>query len=108
MHKLPQCVRLLSEVTENVEQVQSRRVIWAAEELQNQELPIQVWRLRRLAGLPDQCTANVEDLLIKTANQLRLVVDNRLRIRTPVSLPGGDGRSCSSHPTLKRSGTSSD
>lgn len=107
MNKLPQSVAALSEVTESVEMFQRRRVIWAAEELQNQELPIQVWRLRRLAGLPDKCTAKVEGLLRKTANQLRLVVDHQPIMRNPASLPGGDGQSGSSHPALKRSGTSS-
>lgn len=70
LQKLPLCVALLAQVTESVEDFQCRRVIWAAEELLKQELPIQVWRLRRLAGLPELCTAKVEDLLIVTANQV--------------------------------------
>lgn len=65
LHKLPLCVAVLAELTESVEDFRCRRVIWAAEELQKQGLPIQVWRLRRLAGLPDQCTSNVENVMIE-------------------------------------------
>ncbi len=77
LHKLPLSVAVIVEVTETVEDFQVRRVVWAAEELQRQEIPIQVWRLRRLAGLPDQCTAKVEGLLLETASQVRLVVDSQ-------------------------------
>ena len=76
LNKLPLCVAALAQVTENVEDFQCRRVIWAAEELLEQGLPIQVWRLRRLAGLPDRCTSKVEDLLLETANQVWPVSDS--------------------------------
>jgi hypothetical protein len=69
LHKLPWCVAVLSEETESVEEFQCRRAMWAAAELQKQYLPIQVWRLRRLAGLPDQSTARVESLLIELASE---------------------------------------
>lgn len=71
LQKLPLCVTVLSEVTESVEEFQCRRVIWAAEELLNQGLPISVWRLRRLAALRDQCTAKVESLMIAVANDFQ-------------------------------------
>lgn len=70
--KLPLCVAVLSEVTESVEEFQCRRVIWAAEELLKQGLPISVWRLRRLAALRDQCAAKVESLLIAVVNDFPL------------------------------------
>jgi hypothetical protein len=70
MHKLPMCAAVLSEVNESVEEFQQRRVIWAAQELLKRDLQIQVWRLRRLTGLPDQCTAKVESLLIETASRV--------------------------------------
>jgi hypothetical protein len=85
LQKLPLCVALLAQVTESVEDFQGRRVIWAAEELLKQELPIQVWRLRRLAGLPDQCTAKVEDLLSETANQIRPALDDHSASALPVT-----------------------
>jgi hypothetical protein len=80
--KLPRCAVALSEVVESVEEFQCRRVIWAAEELLKQELPIQVWRLRRLAGLPDQCTVNVETLLMEVAGNNQLLL---LEARTKIS-----------------------
>ena len=76
LHKLPQCASVLAQLTEPVEDFQCRRVAWAAEELLMQVLPVQVWRLRRLAGLPDQCTAKVERLLIQTAEQIQPASDN--------------------------------
>ena len=69
LQKLPVCVAVLSEVTESVEDFQCRRVSWAAEKLLKQGLPIQVWRLRRLAGLPDECTAKVESLILEIADE---------------------------------------
>lgn len=72
LQKLPLCVAVLSEVTESVEEFQCRRVIWAAEELFKQGLPIQVWRIRRLAGLSEQCSSRVENLLIEIASGTQL------------------------------------
>lgn len=77
LQKLPLCVAVLARLTESVEDFQCRRVIWAAEELQKLKLPIQVWRLRRLAGLAPNCIANVEDLLTKTASEVRPTLDSR-------------------------------
>lgn len=85
VRKLPRCAAVLSEVVESVEEFQCRRVIWAAEELLKQELPIQVWRLRRLAGLPVQCTKKVERLLIETANQIRPALDDHSASALPVT-----------------------
>jgi hypothetical protein len=68
LRKLPLCRIALAELTESVENFQCRRIVWAAEELRRQEQPIQVWRLRRLAALRDQCAPKVEKLLVKTAN----------------------------------------
>ncbi len=82
MRKLTRCAAVLSEVVESVEEFQCRRVIWAAEELLKQEFPIQVWRLRRLAGLPDQCTVNVETLLMEVAGNSQLLL---LEARTEIS-----------------------
>ncbi|MBU2848648.1 transposase [Acidithiobacillus ferriphilus] len=60
LHKLPLCSAVLREVTESDEAFQCRRVEWAEAELRRQGLPVQVWRLRRLAGLPEYCTEAVE------------------------------------------------
>jgi hypothetical protein len=68
LRKLPLCRFALAEVTESIEDFQYRRIVWAAEVLRRQEQPIQVWRLRRLAALRDQCAPKVEKLLVKTAN----------------------------------------
>ena len=80
LHKLPLCVAVLKELTESVEDFQCRRVIWAVKELQNRGLPIQAWRLRRLAGLLDHCTTKVEGLLIETTSEAQpfLIEDSRL------------------------------
>jgi hypothetical protein len=85
LQKLPMCVAVLSEVTESVEDFQCRRVIWAAKELLKQELPVQVWRLRRLAGLPDRCTAKLEGILVETGKPDSPAVDSRSANTLPVT-----------------------
>lgn len=67
--KLPQCAVALYEMTEPLEVFQCRRVIWAAGELQKEDLPVQVWRLRRVAGLRDQCAPIVEGLLVEISSE---------------------------------------
>lgn len=69
LHKLPQCRARLSDVIESVEDFQCRRVIWAAEELRRQGLPIQAWRIRRMAALGNKCASKVEKLLFRRANE---------------------------------------
>jgi hypothetical protein len=63
LSKLPMTARALAEEAESVEQFRLRRVAWAAEELRRQNLPLKPWRLRRLAGLPDQASPLVEAAL---------------------------------------------
>ena len=70
LHKLPMCVLALAELTERLDDYQRRRIVWEAEELRRLEQPIQAWRLRRLAGLPDKCTPRVESSLWETACDL--------------------------------------
>lgn len=69
LHKLPLCATVLDEVTENEEAFQCRRVAWADAELRHQGLPVQVWRLRRLAGLPEHCAIVVETALFAAQNR---------------------------------------
>ena len=63
LHKLPLCATVLDEVTETEEAFQCRRVAWADAQLRHRGLPVQVWRLRRLAGLPEHCAIAVEAAL---------------------------------------------
>jgi hypothetical protein len=70
LHKLPLCVTALAELTESVDDFQCRRIVWAAGELQQQEQPLRLLRLRRMAGLPDQCAPAVESLLRKTESDV--------------------------------------
>ncbi|MGC9217115.1 TnsD family Tn7-like transposition protein [Acidithiobacillus sp.] len=63
LHKLPLCATILDEVTETEEAFQCRRVAWADAQLRHRGLPVQVWRLRRLAGLPEHCAIAVEAAL---------------------------------------------
>ena len=63
LSKLPMTARALAEEAESVEQFRLRRVAWAVEELRRQNLPLKPWRLRRLAGLPDQASPLVEAAL---------------------------------------------
>jgi hypothetical protein len=67
LKKLPLCVAALGTLTEHLEIYQCRRIAWAAQELRARELPLVVWRLRRLAGLPDICAPTVEATLMATA-----------------------------------------
>lgn len=66
LDKLPLCVSALAELAESTNHFQCRRIAWAAKELECQDLPISVTRLRRLAGLPSRCTPDVEECLRKT------------------------------------------
>ncbi len=61
--KLPMTARALAEEAEGVEQFRLRRITWAAKELRRQHLPLKPWRLRRLAGLPEQASPQVEAAL---------------------------------------------
>lgn len=53
----------LTEEAESIEQFRLRRIAWAAEELGRRNLPLKPWRLRRLAGLPEQTSPTVADAL---------------------------------------------
>jgi hypothetical protein len=70
LHKLPLCVLALAELTESLDDYQCRRIVWAAEEMRRLEQPVQAWRLRRLAGLPDKCTPKVESSIWMAASGL--------------------------------------
>lgn len=69
LHKLPLCANVLEEITENEEDFQRRRVAWADAELRRLGLPVQAWRLRRLAGLPEPCATGVEAALFAAQNR---------------------------------------
>lgn len=69
LHKLPLCAIVLAEVEEGIDAYQRRRLTWAAEELRRRDLPIQAWRLRRLAALPSRCHPRVERMLRSKENQ---------------------------------------
>jgi len=63
LSKLPMTARALAEEAESVEQFRLRRIVWAAEELRRRNLPLKPWRLRRVAGLPEQASPLVETAL---------------------------------------------
>ncbi len=69
LYKLPLCAAALAELAESVEEFQCRRITWAAEELRQEDKPVQVWRLRRLAGLPDRCAPGVEAVMLATEDR---------------------------------------
>ncbi|MCR6628893.1 MAG: hypothetical protein NVV74_01875 [Magnetospirillum sp.] len=56
LSKLPMTARALAEEAESVEQFRLRRIAWALEELRRRNLPMKTWRLRRVAGLPEQAS----------------------------------------------------
>lgn len=49
--KLPVTMSILKKFSETIEQIQVRRVIWAAQLLHNQNERIQRWKIERIAGL---------------------------------------------------------
>ena len=63
LFKLPMTARALANETESVEQFRLRRIAWAAKELRQKNLPLKLWRLRRLAGLPEDTSPKVEAAL---------------------------------------------
>lgn len=63
LSKLPMTALALIEEAESIEQFRLRRIAWAAEELGRRNLPLKPWRLRRLAGLPEQTSPTVADAL---------------------------------------------
>jgi hypothetical protein len=62
--KLPECMRVISEVTETIDAFRLRRIAWAVAELDRQALPTRSWRARRLAGLPSVTSPRAEDALV--------------------------------------------
>lgn len=60
LNKLPLCALALANVTESVAAFQCRRIAWAVDELHRLSKPVTAWRLRRLAGLRDDCALVVE------------------------------------------------
>jgi len=58
--KLPATTAMLKRITDTLEDFQARRVRWAAAHLEGQHLPVQAWRVRRLAGLRPQASQDVE------------------------------------------------
>ncbi|WP_083939029.1 TnsD family Tn7-like transposition protein [Gracilibacillus lacisalsi] len=54
LEKLPITNFILAEVTESVEEFQIRRVVWAFNELKDQQEVIKMWELKRFAGLPNR------------------------------------------------------
>jgi hypothetical protein len=63
LKKLPTCAVALNELTEPLEAFQRRRIAWAVEELHRLGKPVLIWRLRRVAGLPEHCAPSVEAAL---------------------------------------------
>lgn len=61
--KVPRTTKALKEVVETLDEFRLRRVDWAAEELERDGLPVQAWRVRRLAGLPAEVSMRVEEAL---------------------------------------------
>lgn len=61
--KLPETVAALAEVTESVESFRLRRVSWARHELEAAGTTAPLWKVRRLAGLPECASPAVEDAL---------------------------------------------
>lgn len=58
--KLPEAVATMAAITESVEAFQIRRVSWATQEIEKLDRFAPVWRIRRLAGLPERASAAVE------------------------------------------------
>ncbi len=61
--KLPETAATLAAVTETVEAFQIRRIAWAWNEVEKADPTVPLWKVRRLAGLPDRPPAAVEDAL---------------------------------------------
>ncbi|MBT3072197.1 TnsD family transposase [Rhodomicrobium sp. Az07] len=61
--KLPRTIEALGQVVETLEDFRLRRVFWAAAALEREGLPVQAWRIRRLAGLPAEVSMRVEEAL---------------------------------------------
>jgi hypothetical protein len=63
LNKLPFCAAEFDELMEPVEAFQCRRIAWAVDELHRLDKSVIAWRLRRMAGLPDHCSSQVEAVL---------------------------------------------
>jgi hypothetical protein len=61
--KLPKCKKVLEEVIEQIDPYQFRRVGWAIEALKLKGLPVQAWRVCRLAGLPRDALPTVGEVI---------------------------------------------
>lgn len=70
LDKLPRCATALAELTESVEEFQRRRIVWAAEELRQHEVPISVSRLRRFIHLKSDRFPEIESFLREIACEI--------------------------------------
>ena len=63
LDKLPQTKIYLESVVETVEDFQIRRIKWAVEELDRQGEEVMEWKILKLAGLRESCSAKVRQYL---------------------------------------------
>lgn len=63
LHKLPRSTDTLNHVTETLDSFRLRRIQWARAALLGQGTVPAPWRIRRLAGLPEQLSAQLERAL---------------------------------------------
>jgi hypothetical protein len=61
--QLPLAATTLGKLVESLGDFQKRRIAWVAEELRHRNQPVLAWRVRRLAGLPKEMSADAATAL---------------------------------------------
>jgi hypothetical protein len=61
--KLPKAMSCLETETESVAAFQRRRVAWVVQEMDRINVPLQVWRILRRAGLTSRDVRTVDEVL---------------------------------------------
>ncbi|OQW68800.1 MAG: hypothetical protein BVN34_09050 [Proteobacteria bacterium ST_bin12] len=63
LSKLPKSKRMLKRAVETTENFQMRRIVWAKDQLEQSGLPVDEWRIARLAGLKPKSYALITQFL---------------------------------------------
>lgn len=75
LQKLPLCTKTLIDYQESADEYYRRRISWAIMELRLRGDPLKTWKIRDLAGAPNRCCQDIEDML---RGEEGMVHDNKI------------------------------
>lgn len=72
IENLPRTNFILNESTESIEEFQKRRVVWVVNQLKSQGESLDIWKIKRLAGLKN----NVSSEILNTIEKIKETLDD--------------------------------